>query len=815
MEAMRLGLRGRSWIPIGPSPLSKVIKYNGLVCAIAISPSNPNVVYVGTGGGGLWRTMDAGHFWQPLFDRQPTLGIGEPGGIAINPINPSILYVGTSRRLTKEPTTAGLFKSTDYGYSWIRLGSGYPVGNTGNAKQFFEQNININVILVDPTNTSTLYLASDDGFFRSTDGGLNWTETGNFSKEVLSLVLDSSTGSPILYAGIIGIGVFKSNDGGLNWTQILSSATPSVQTSFSKAVVDIAPATSSPNPAGVQILYVALRGVGSVPDAIGIYLSTDQGATWSQQSGTDVPKPQFDYAFHMAVDPGSPGDGVNDILYLGGVLQSRSDDSGNKFEDISSGLHPDTHAWAFSRQPSPIPSIVYSGNDGGLFKSTDKGATWEDLNSGLVQTTLFYNVTTKPDGPGLGIQVGAFQDNGIFTTSTAVADEWKGDEINSDGGDVAYDKNGRFLYASNWGGKRANVYRSTDNGLTIQKTITPWDASEQADYIASVAADPNTSGIVYVSGNHNLWQSFDSGSTWRVITPISGSCDGIDVAKGNGNHVVISIDKKVFLSTNALADTVEPFTEITRNLPGRDVMRVAFDPNDPSTIYAVLGGFSDPNNPNDKGNVFRTNISASSWTDISPNFSAPFSAIALDGATVPSTIYAGTEFGVLRTVDGGSFWSVLDEIHFPRVPVLDLELRGRLLVAATYGRGAFAFFTNIGDPIIAMNLENNLAFGTVRQGPAYLKLQIFNVGDPGRGGIIVRHLVIESVQRLMGSNSFSVLPTPNTPIVIPAGEHIDFTVEYNPAGGGIEEIATIRIVSNDLNASYVDLPATGRQEAYD
>ena len=105
-----------------------------------------------------------------------------------------------------------------------------------------------------------------------------------------------------------------------------------------------------------------------------------------------MPEPQFDYAFHMAVDPGSPGDGINDIIYLGGVGQRRSDDSGNKFENISSGQHADTHAWAFFRRPYPSPSVVYCGNDGGLVKSTDKGPTWEPLNSGGLQTGLFYDL---------------------------------------------------------------------------------------------------------------------------------------------------------------------------------------------------------------------------------------------------------------------------------------------------------------------------------------------------------------------------------------------------------------------------------------
>ena len=140
----------------------------------------------------------------------------------------------------------------------------------------------------------------------------------------------------------------------------------------------------------------------------------------------------------MAVDPASPGDGINDIIYVGCVGQGRSDDSGNNFIRIHPGIHADTHAWAFVRQPSPTPSIVYNGNDGGLFKSMDRGATWVPLNSGGVQTGLFYNISLRPSTPGKGIQVGALQDNDLRTTSTAVGEEWKGTG-SGDAWDVAFD----------------------------------------------------------------------------------------------------------------------------------------------------------------------------------------------------------------------------------------------------------------------------------------------------------------------------------------------------------------------------------------
>ncbi len=807
-----MSLKGTVWAPMGPSPISENGNQdNGLVSAIAVNPYNPNVIYMGTAGGGVWRTSDAGVNWTPIFDRQLSLGVGEPGALAIDPNNTDTVYVGTSSRVTRQPQ-AGLFKSTDGGASWIRLGSGYPSGNTGNASQFVTQSIN--VIIVDPANSSILYLGSATRLFRSTDGGQNWTAGGNGSGDARSLVLDPSSppAARILYAGLSGRGVFRSNDGGQNWTQILSAATPVVAAAvgptpagFSKVVVALAPPTLPANPSGVQVLYASLAGTSGAPDPVGVFISTDQGGTWTQQAASGMPtNTQGGYSFHMAVDPASPGDGINDIIYFGTVRQAKSTNSGGSFAALSV-LHADTHAWAFVTQPSPTPSIVYSGNDGGLDKSVNGGATWTALNSGGLQTGLFYNIDVKPDATG-SVTVGALQDNEVETTKGGTGLGWVATQ-GGDGWDVAYDAAvAKQVYASSgfWSpAPCTRVHRSTDDGVSFGTEITPWGTTSDAGcYLAPVTTDPSAGGIVYVSGSQNLWQSRDGGGTWRILSPFPGT-GTVDVAKANGNNVVIGIGNQVFVSTNALAATVGPpagvtFTNITRNLPSRNVARVAFDPIDPTVIYAVLGGFN--GGLGQTGHVFRTTVGASTWTDISPLLDLPFNAITLDGADTPTTIYVGTDLGVLRSVDSGSSWSVLDDIHFPRAPVLDLVLKAGVLHAATYGRGAFKFVQPAG-PVIAVDLEDELFFGTICKGPAFLTLEIFNVGTTD--------LVINSVQRIMGSSAFTVLSPPGTPLVISPGDHVDFTVVYIPVTAGAPEIATIRISSNDPTAPIVDLAAIG------
>ena len=828
-----MSLNGTVWAPIGPSPILENGKPdNGMVTAIAPNPNNPNVIYIGTANGGVWRTRNGGTTWTPLFDRQLCLGIGEPAGIAIDPNDTDIIYVGTSERVVYQNTgifgapdsSQGLFKSTDGGNSWVQLGSGFPATNTGNALTL--AGTWINVIIVDPANSQNLYLATSQGVFFSIDGGQNWTAGNNLNGDTRALVIDLSSppANRILYAGVVGVGAFQSSDGGQNWTQILSATTPSVAaalvgptTGFAKVIIAIPPPTSPPNPAGIQVLYVTLEGTGTgAKDPIGVFISKDQGSTWSQQAGSGMPtRSQGGYSFHMAVDPASPGDGINDIIYFGTVSQAKSTDSGVSFSGVGV-FHADTHSWAFVPQASPTPSIVYCGNDGGIDVSIDGGSTWNSIGGGGLQTGLFFNVDIKPDATG-SVVVASAQDNGLMTTAGVASPEWNS-PAGADGFDIAYDGvTPDTVYGSSgfWPTPCTRIFVSNTDGTNFPGTvpssqdISPYgSSSDTACGVFPVATDPSNAGYLYVSGNQNLWQTTTGGSSWRKLRAF-GSTGDINVAAANGNNVVIAIGNQVFVTTNALAATVT-FTNITRNLPSRNIARVRFDPVDPTILYAVLGGLNG-SGPGQSGHVFRTTLTASAWTDISPiagsppaEIDIPCNAIALDGTDVPTTIYVGTDFGVIRSVDNGASWYILDDIHFPRVPVLDLALNqtAGVLCAATYGRGVFKFIKPAG-PVIAISLQDNLNFGAVCGGPQYLTLTVYNVG--------VADLEITSVGWLMGSTDFSVLATPGTPLVISPTDSVEFTIEYLPTVSGIVESAIIRITSNDPTAPFVDVAAIGVQ----
>ena len=593
-------LNGTVWAPIGPSPVSQgSSNVNGRTAAIAIDPNNPKLIYEGSEGGGLWRTTDGGAHWAPLYDAFVSLGIGEPSAVAIDPNDTNTIYVGTSGRFVFN-ISKGILKSTDGGGSWVVLGSDFPAGNTGNADALFNGQ-NVNAIIVDPANSNNLYLAADNGLFFSTNGGRDWTQGTNGGGDCQSLVLDttSPTNARILWAGKNFTGVFQSSNGGQSWTQRLSTATPAVATALagggmSKVVVRLAPPTSPANVAGVQVLYVTMGGrkvgMNAAPDPVGLFLSTDQGANWTAQGASGIPgNSQGGFSIQMDVDPASPGDGMNDILYMGTVGIGKSTDSGNNFSNTANGMHVDFHA-AFTFLPPAMmssPSIVFAGNDGGFWRSDDGGGHWTGtgamgapatINAGGTQTTLFYNLDVRNDSTA-SVTIGTLQDNGVVRSSGSLT--WS-DTAGGDGWDVAFDAvNQSTAYQS--GGffdpaPCTRVKKSTNDGASWPSFVTPWGTTTDAGcYLAPVRTDPSTADIVYVSGSQNLWQSQDGGSNWRIINPQPGpmpmfnGAGQIDVARANGNNVAHISGPRVFVSTNALAMTGVTFTNITRNLPNRDV----------------------------------------------------------------------------------------------------------------------------------------------------------------------------------------------------------------------------------------------------
>jgi photosystem II stability/assembly factor-like uncharacterized protein len=817
---------------------------NGRVNSIAVDPTNSNVLYLGSAGGGVWKTVDGGAHWTPKTDQEISLGIGSSHAIAIDPNHPNTIYAGTSSWSLLNPgdraQSRGILKSTDGGASWVVLGSGFPSGNVGNAEQFFRDR-NISTILVDPADSQVLYLAAGragdaiaGGVFRSEDGGLNWRQgVGTQDLRVESLVLDASSPSAarVLYAGAETKGVLKSTDGGKTWTEVLkpSTVTTEAPNGFYKVMVALAPPASPPNPAG-PVIYASLQlNDAASKNLLHVIFRNSNGgmeADWEKRNGQVLTflNPDFSQLFgggfsDMVVDPASPGDGVNDRIYWGGLSQYLSTDSGDTFDEIGQihGIHGDHQTWLVV--PHAGLNTVWVGDDGGIWRSDDAGATWtgtatsppaslaSTLNAGGLQTATLYQLAVQQDASATRTLAGT-QDSGVLRLPLpppvpalpAGAQPWSG--TSNDGIDVAFEKVAPNLDVA-YCIQNDTFFKSTDGGATWPTDFTSkLPESQVAIFINRLAVDPNNAGFVYVGGSAGaVLQSMDGAATnFRTLGNLGPFfVTSIDVAPGDSNHVVAASAAKVFVITNALADAVEAPHDITGDLPARFVTRVAFDPHDADVVYATLAGFG-------TGHVFTKSINATNWTDISPAVDIPVQSMALDGGSNPAILYVGTELGVLRrSVAGGGVWEVVDDLHLPNAAVSDLEINSQagVLRAGTWGRGVFELAAPTGSAIFvappALEIEEACAV-TGKNGT----IGVSNVGT--------QDLVVSSVQRLAGSSAFTVLASPATPVTINPGGSATFIVHYTPTVPGIPESATIRITSNDPTVPFADVPVSGTLE---
>ncbi len=750
------------WTPIGPNYIwerdcaysDNMFAANGRVNSLAVDPTYHSRIYLGSAGGGVWVSDDQGLHWKPLTDQKASLGIGSSHAIAVDPKHPNTIYAGTSSfallaeslpRPIDYTQSQGILKSTNYGATWTVLGS-----KGGNALKTFSHT-DINTIIVDPKKSNILYLAAGrcgsqpvlGGLYFSTNGGKKWT-AGVSGENIYaeSLVLDTSSllKARVLYAGVNGAGakqpnyggVMKSKDGGKNWSYVLdySAVQPYLPNGFTKTIVALAPASDPPNPKG-QVLYACLLD-NTCPDPPDprcgeghIFESTDGGATWVHKKG----EVSYDYlnpppftrliggAFSdMAVDPLSPGDGVNDHIYWGGATQFISRTSGDYFNEIGqrTGTHGDHQTWLLVPNFSTRTSFVYAGDDGGVWKTTDDGIHWTGtslvdspptINANGLQTAIIYALAVRTDGNAI---LAGSQDNGLLTLPFPGSDSWGG--TSNDAMDVAFDKEGNAYSVQNGCDGDCIMKAASADGYAVWTNITSNIPLKQRDTFRNrLAVDAYYAGVLYVGGSRGkVFRSMDAGATYsNIFIPGSDSMyvSSLDVAPSCSDDLVFAANAS-WASADNVAHTVQitrqaraaggslpSFSDITSNLPPRFVTRVAFDPHDASVVYAALSGLGSQT-PTQRGHVFRTSTVSlpNTWTDISPKADVPVNAMVVDGSSTPSVLYIGTDHGVLRSLFPYSKWDPVDPTHLPNAAVSDMAVNAAtgVLVASTWGRGVFA-----------------------------------------------------------------------------------------------------------------------------
>ena len=716
-----VALANRQWRPLGPAPIpvSANVSYSGRTIAIAVHPSNPNIVYAGTAQGGLYRSLNGGASWTPLMDNALSLVIGS---ITISPSEPSTLWVGTG-----EPNLCGsgcyigvgLYKITNADTNPVLSG---PFNKNASNNDIFTGRA-ISRVVADPADPNILFVATTSGVagiganttglalpnagvYRTTNAlsdnptfqQLTINGTGGVSRSVTDAVAD-----PLNPARLI-VGVVGSNgDGGIYVTTNALDASPT----FTRTLT-----TGDGNSLGRAEL--AINNVSSVVTVFAatgttngtLYKSIDGGATFSATTGGGgFCNGQCFYDMAVVVDPTDANK-----VYLGGspsLVFGRSINGGSSFVNNATNLHVDTQAFALASDNK----TMYFGSDGGIWKTNDVTATpivWQSLNNSTYYATQFESLAIHP--VLRNYSMGGTQDNG--TQYLVPERSW----IRTDGGDggfVVIDKNATtqtdvisYHTYFNQTSSQIGFIRATSNASNGDQgwstffgcggTVNGINCADATLFYAPLVGGPNapgSQGNTLYFGSSRLYRSADRGVT---MTDVSGVLPGsntrisaIAIAPQNDDvRLVGTTNGTVFLSTTAGATTM---ANVTGPWLTRYVGRVAIDPTNANVAYVCLNGFGLAAGQH----IWKTTNLLSgtpTWSQAGGGVpDVPVNAFVVDPANT-QTLYAGTDIGVFQSVDGGANWQPFSA-GLPRVPVFGMEIQPlhRVLRIATHGKGMWEF----------------------------------------------------------------------------------------------------------------------------
>ncbi|SPE61342.1 conserved hypothetical protein [Verrucomicrobia bacterium] len=673
-QAMVAGIDSNSWTSIGPGNVG------GRIRSVLVNPTNTSILWIGSVGGGVWKSTNGGASWFAQDDFMAVLAIG---CMVMDPTNPSVIFAGTGEGFNNADGLrgAGIFKTTDGGTTWNQLPT------TANTSFYY-----VNRLAISPTNHQIMLAATGSGIFRSTNGGTNWTQQYS-AESILDLAFNPITGTACVASGSTygasGLGLYSS-DAGVTWNTATGLPTA--------GRIEIAYAPSSPN-----IVYASANNNSGQ-----IYASTNGGVSYTlHNTGNNYLGGQGWYDNCIWVDPTNPN-----ILVVGGLDLWRSTDGGNTLTDIGgysgASVHPDQHAIVqIPTYNGSTIRTVFVGNDGGIFRATDiytaaPSSGWTKLNNNL-GITQFYGAAGNNTS---GTIVGGTQDNGTPRFTTPAGSNGWSSMFGGDGGYCASDpSNANYFYGEY---VYLQIFRSTDGGVSANYIYSglgdagvpdlgdgdpdggspKGDPDSAANFIAPFILDPNNPNTM-LAGGSNLWRSVNVKAGTPTWSNIKNGANGsfisaIAVAAGNSDIIWVGHNNgDVYSTTNgtAASPTWTRKDLGSPNLPNRTCTRLTIDSNNWNRVFATFGGFN-------SDNVYRTTDGGTTWANIATGLpSAPIHSLVI-AAFNTNYLYVGTDIGVFATADGGATWSPGNECA-ANAAVDELFWMGNNLVAATHGRGLF------------------------------------------------------------------------------------------------------------------------------
>ncbi len=646
--------RSDHWMPLGPDTWSNLSEGynpgNGRVNSIAVHPTNAQIIYVATSGGGIWKTTNGGTNWLPLTDELPIL---ETSDIVIDPVNPSVIIFATGDNNSFRKSI-GLYRSTDAGATWTLT---QPFSDASNTKVGF--------IEMDPNNSNLIYCSTNNGMYRSLDNGVTWLKLN--STPLYNIRLKPSDPS-IIYA-TNGSDISKSIDSGQTFLPMIGFPISG------SSRIELNTSVQHPN-------YVyALTAKGNKSFG-GVCLSKDGGTTWKVMSTTPNILDntsngggvggQGDYDLALEVNPNNPAE-----IIVGGINVWKSVDTGKTWINLSHWYLPfvttNEYTHADIHYLKYYGSSLFCGSDGGIFKSNDLGYTWLNLSQGLEITEVYDFDIYKPNASILTL---GSQDNGTFKHNSSWTNVFGADGFKSL---IDQSNANHFIFST----QNGSFYKTLDGGISNTTIFGQSTSLEAAAWETPILASDELDTILV--GHMNLWLSKDSGNNFvKVTTSLTNSSIKVLARSKSNPSIVYAADANELFKLDVNFTTgFATKTDVTLGLPigQASISDVLVHPNDENTVWVTFSGTSGLNK------VYKTTNGGFLWTNetgVLPN--VPVNCIAYSEQN--SGLYIGLDGGVYYKDNLNPVWTS----YFNGMPntvvtkILVDEIGGKVY-ASTFGRG--------------------------------------------------------------------------------------------------------------------------------